>query len=56
MIITANDDTSTELVARLTNGTTQASPNHTGIKRKEIEWIQDVEAVLAPMKKDFAVY
>ena len=56
MMITADQDASVELVSRLTNGTQQASPTDTGVKRKEIEWIDDVDHMLDPVKKDFAVY
>ena len=56
MMITADQDASVELVSRLTNGTQQASPADTGVKRKEIEWIDDVEHMLDSVKKDFAVY
>ena len=56
MMITADQDASVELVSRLTNGTQQASPADTGVKRKEIEWIDDVDHMLDSVKKDFAVY
>ena len=49
MVITADSDGSDELVALLTNGTQQASPTDTGVKRKEIEWVDDVEQMLSPI-------
>lgn len=56
MIITADIDTSAELVNRLTNGTQQASPLEHGVKRKEIDWIDDVVTLLEPIRKKFAVF
>ena len=40
----------------LTNGTTGNTPHENGVKRKEIDWVDDVEAVLSPISHDFAVY
>ena len=54
--MTADQDQSANLVKLLTNDKSQVSPSQTGIKRKEIEWINDVDFLLDPIKKDFAVF
>jgi len=46
MIITADTDASNELVGLISNGTQQAGPSDTGVKRKQIEWVDDVETML----------
>ena len=56
MIITADQDGSDDLISFLTNGTTYASPSDTGVERGQIQWIDDVEKMLEPIKKEFAVY
>ena len=59
MIITTDQDGSDVLVDVLTNGQTQADSNKVkkGVRRgRAIHWIDDVEALLDPIRKDFAVY
>ena len=56
MIILADQETSANLVSALTNGTTYASPKQKGVEQREIKWVDDVEEMLAPIHKEFAVY
>ena len=56
MIILADQETSADLVTALTNGTTYASPAKKGVERKEIKWVDEIEEMLEPIHKEFAVY
>jgi len=56
MIITADSDTSGDLVRLLTESSKQIpSPTDAGVNKKEIEWIDDVETLLQPIRKDLTV-
>jgi len=52
----ADQDGSDQLFALLSNGTRQNSPHHTGIKKESISWLDDVETMLLPIKRNFAVF
>ena len=52
----ADQDGSDKLINLLKNGTRSAIPQHTGVKRKEIEWIDQVETMIEPIRMNLAVY
>ena len=62
MIITADQDGSDDLITLLTNGKAQAQQpvddknGKETSERRQITWVDDVEEMLDPMKKEFAVY
>ena len=56
MIITADQDASDALVNLMRNGTALALDTENGTKRKQIDFLNDVEQILQPIHETFAVY
>ena len=52
----ADEDGSDQLINQLTNGTRYNTPHHTGVKKENITWLDDVETMLLPTKRNFAVF
>lgn len=56
MIIIADQDSTEDLLKLLNNGTTQSLSSHTGVKREDINWIDDFQTDLEDLKDDFTVH
>ena len=56
IIIAADADMSNELVSRLRNGTQQATSEEHGVTKRHIQWIEDVQEIIYPIRNNFTVY
>lgn len=56
IIIIADQDATGDLLKLLNNGTTQSLYSHTGVKRENINWIDDFQIDLEDLKDDFTVH